>query len=136
MNFCISYFALEIWLIWLKDKCYETLTHFLTIEVSWTASYEITLLRLSAHHSPSCLKIGSLVFSDIVHDDNWQWYLVTDENRFLKKNLTAQTRVKWAKISLKIRFFGIFSSLVCCFSGDCIGKTDRKKLRAPNWVWN
>ena len=25
------------------------------------------------------LKIGSLVFSDIVHNDSWPWYLVTDE---------------------------------------------------------
>ena len=29
--------------------------------------------------------IGSLVFSDVVHDDSWPWYLVTDETRFLKK---------------------------------------------------
>ena len=33
----------------------------------------------------SFLKTGSLVFSDIVHDDSWQWYLVTSEARLLKK---------------------------------------------------
>ena len=36
--------------------------------------------------SSVCLSaIGSLVFSDIVHDDSWRWYLVTDGARFLKK---------------------------------------------------
>ena len=31
------------------------------------------------------LKIGSLVFSDIVHDDNWTWNLLTDEAGFWNK---------------------------------------------------
>ena len=39
----------------------------------------------SVHPSLNCLKIGSLVFSDIVQDDTWPWYLVTDETRFLNK---------------------------------------------------
>ena len=34
--------------------------------------------------SLSFLKIGSLVFSDIVHDDSWPWYLMTDRARFFK----------------------------------------------------
>ena len=42
-------------------------------------------IRLSVRPSLSFLKIGSLVFSDIVHDDSWPWYLVTDGTRFLKK---------------------------------------------------
>ena len=28
-------------------------------------------------------------FSDIVHDDSWPWYLVTDEARFLKKSFAG-----------------------------------------------
>ena len=44
-----------------------------TLDVSWTASYEITLcpfVCLSVCPSLNFLKIGSLVFSDIVHDDS------------------------------------------------------------------
>ena len=40
----------------------------------------------SVHPSLNFLKIESLVFSDIVHDDSWPWYLVTDGARFSKKN--------------------------------------------------
>ena len=76
-----------------------------TLDVSWTEAYEITLVRPSVRPSvclsvcpsvrpvrpPVCpslssFKIGSLVVSDIVHDDNWPWYLVTDEARYLKRN--------------------------------------------------
>ena len=39
----------------------------------------------SVHLSLTFLKLGPLVFSDIVHDDNWPWYVKTDEARFLKK---------------------------------------------------
>ena len=42
---------------------------------------------LSVCPSLSFVKIGSLVFSDIVHDDNWPWYLVTDGIRFKKKQV-------------------------------------------------
>ena len=53
-----------------------------TLNVSRTTSYEITLVRLSvplpaplsvcpsARPSLSFLKIGSIVFSDVVHDEN------------------------------------------------------------------
>ena len=37
--------------------------------------------------SLSFLKIGSLVFCDVVHDDSWPWYLVTDKARFLEKKI-------------------------------------------------
>ena len=30
-------------------------------------------------------KTGSLVFSNIVHNDSWPWYLATDEARLKKK---------------------------------------------------
>ena len=70
-----------------------------TLDVSRTASYEITLVHLSISLSlfllssvcppvrPSVhlsvsnfVKIGSLVFSNILHDDSWPWYLVTDKD--------------------------------------------------------
>ena len=83
------------------------LSCFWTLDVSRTASYEISLICvclsicLSICLSLSFLKIGSLVFSDIVHDDSWPWYLVTD-----------RIWAKWAKVRPKTRFFAIFSSLV------------------------
>ena len=55
------------------------------LDVSRAESYEITPVRLSVRLfvrlSLSFLKIRSLVFSDIVHDDSWPWYLVTEEAR-------------------------------------------------------
>ena len=56
-----------------------------TLDISRTASYETTLARLSVRPSLSFLKVGSLLFSDIVHDDSWPWYLVTDKAIFKKK---------------------------------------------------
>ena len=74
---------------------------------------------LSIRPSLTFLKIGSLVFSFIVHDDSWPWYLVTAEARFFKKKkkkiLTTGIWAKWAKIGLDIRFFDYllkFCSLV------------------------
>ena len=61
---------------------------FWTLNVGRTASYEnhsCPSVCLSVRLSLSFLRIGSLVFSDIVHNDNWSWYLVTDGARFLKK---------------------------------------------------
>ena len=77
-------------------------------------------VRLYVRPSLSFLKIGSLVFSDIVHNDSWPWYLVTDRDRFLKKKiklkkkffLAAWILAKWAKIGPETRLFAIFSSLV------------------------
>ena len=104
----------------LKANCQSTIVRSCfecwTFDVSRTASYEITFFRLSIYPSVrptlSFLKIGSLVLSDIVHDDSWPSYLVTDEARFLKKNLVAQIWAKWAKIRPKPRFFAIISILV------------------------
>ena len=80
-----------------------------TVDISQTASYEITLAERSVclyvfpsvRLSLNILMIGSLVFSDIVHDDSWQWRLVTDGARFLKKKLAAQIWAKWTKIRPK-----------------------------------
>ena len=66
--------------------CFIDLTYFGTLDVSRTASYEITLVHLSVHPSVrpslSFLKIESLVFSDIVHDDSQPSHLVTDKPGF------------------------------------------------------
>ena len=58
------------------------------LDISQTASYEITLVCLSICLSICLsLKTGLLVFSDVVDDDSWPWYLATDEGRFLKKKI-------------------------------------------------
>ena len=62
---------------------------------SRTAFYEITLVspsvclsvRTSVRPSLNFLKIESLVFSNILCDYSWPWYLVTDEAQFLKKEV-------------------------------------------------
>ena len=65
------------------------------LDMSCTVYYEITLsiyssfllsVGLSICLLLSFLKIGSSVFSDIVHDDIRPWYLVTDRTRYLKQN--------------------------------------------------
>ena len=48
------------------------------------------------------LKIWSLFFSCIVHDDSWPWRLVTDGARFLKKSFGSPNLTK---IGPKTRFF-------------------------------
>ena len=58
----------------------SVLSNFWTLDFCRTVFYEITLLclpiRLSDHPSLNFLKIKSLVFSDILLDDSWTWYLV------------------------------------------------------------
>ena len=54
--------------------------------------------RQSVRPSLNFLKIWSLVFSAIVHDDSWTWYLVTNKARFLEKLLAARNLAKRAKI--------------------------------------
>ena len=61
-------------------------------------------VRLSVRPSLSFLKIGSLLSSDIVHDDSWPWYLMTD-SQISEKKISA-------KIGPETRYFAIFSSLV------------------------
>ena len=41
---------------------------------------------LPIHPSRNFFKIRSLVFTEIIHDDSWPWYIVTDEARSLEKN--------------------------------------------------
>ena len=49
------------------------------------------------------LKIG-LLFPDIVHDDSWPWYLVTDETRLLKKIWRPKSRPNRPKLGPKLGF--------------------------------
>ena len=63
---------------------------FLMLGVSLAASYEITpvicgSVSLSVHLRVFS-KLDHCFFSDIVHDDSWPWYLVSDIARFLKNN--------------------------------------------------
>ena len=71
---------------------------FWMLDFSWTVSYE---------------KFGSLVFSDIVNDDSWPWYLGTDKVRFFGgKKWWPKFRSNGPKPVSKLVFFAIFSSLV------------------------
>ena len=110
LDFFLKLICFYLW------KTYQSLLFFLlwTLDVSRTASYEITVVPLSVRLSLSSLKIGSLVLSDIVHDDSWPWYLVTDRARFLKKTkkqnnnnkkMAAGIWAKWAKIVPETSFF-------------------------------
>ena len=79
------------------------------------AGYEITLVCLSVCLSvcPSLSFVitGLLDFYDIVHDDNWPCYLVTDKD-FWRQILATWIWVQWVKIGPKTRFFAIFPSVV------------------------
>ena len=68
---------------------------------------------------PSVTKFSQdwiISFSDIILDDSWPWYPVTNQDRFFQKILAARIWAKWAKIGSETRFFAIFSSLVYQFS--------------------
>ena len=87
------------------------------------SSDEITLVRLaSVCPSLSFLKIESLVFSDIVHDDSQPWYLVTDGARFLEKKILAvRIWTKWVKIKTKTSFLPFSQVWFITFPLNCIG---------------
>ena len=61
------------------------------------------------------LKIESLVFSDIVHDDSWPQYLLTEGGRFFKNNFGSpnfgQMAQNWPQNQV-FRHFLKFGSLV------------------------
>ena len=64
------------------------------------------------------------VFSDIVHDDTWPWYLVIDKATFLKKiNLTAKSGPKSGFLSF---------SWVWIIKTFSRGKNYEKKNWCPN----
>ena len=118
-----------------------------TLNFTWTMSYEIIIVCLSVHLSVrpslSFLKIRSLVFSVILHDDNRPWYLVTDEARFLGKKGKKKKKNEPSepKSSPKLVFFCHFlefgsyfffeiahsNSLWQCLTASR-GKTDEKNF--------
>ena len=72
---------------------------------------------LSARLSLTFLKTGSLAFSEIVHDDSWPRYVVTDQAIFLKKRLWQPAYLfQRASIRSKMCFFAIFLRLDHKFS--------------------
>ena len=72
---------------------------------------------LSARPSLTFLKIGSLAFSEIVHDDSWPRYVVTDRAIFLKKRLwQPEYLFQRASITSKMWIFAIFVRLDHKFS--------------------
>ena len=89
--------------------------YFWKLNVSRAAFYEFILVCLSVclsvRTSLNFLKIGSLIFSDIVHDDNWPWYLVTDEAIFLKKKIGSPNLGPTSLNKGQYDFFVIFLSL-------------------------
>ena len=69
-------------------------------------------VHLSVRPSLNFLKIGSSAFSDIVHDDSWRWYPVTDRAKFSKKkNWRLEFGLMGQNRAQNYAFF-IFSSLV------------------------
>ena len=102
----------------------------------------------SVRLSLSFLKIGSLVFSDIVHDGSWTWHLVNDRARFLKKSFwQPEFEPKWPKSGPNLGFFchflkfGFLVFYEISYNGSlqqCLtcsrGKIHEKKLRAQIWA--
>ena len=113
--------------IWLKCSLvsgrpiryfYCSLTHFQPSVVFGRSTLVGYYVRLSVcpsvRASLSFLKIGSLVFSDIVHDDSWPWHLVTDGAWFLKKK--KKKKKNWQQRDQNQAQNYVFSSLVHYFS--------------------
>ena len=104
------------------NLCLGALIFYWTLDFSQTASYQITLVRLyvllsihlSVRRSLNFLKIGLLVFSDIVRGDIYRtpWYIVIGGAKFLGKKLEPQILGKQVKIGCRISFFAFFWSLV------------------------
>ena len=69
----------------------------------------------SIHSSLSFLKIGLVGFSDIAHDYNYPWHLVTDWARFLKKKFDSRNLGQIGKNQVQNKVFSHslkFGSLV------------------------
>ena len=81
----------------------------------WTLDARLSIC-LSVRSSLSFLKIESLAFSNIVHDNSWPWYLRSYKARFLKKRLATRIWGQRAQIRSKMRFFVILLNLDHTFS--------------------
>ena len=107
--------------------------------VNFTKSYQAHWTLDVSCPSPSFLKIGLLVFSDIVHQDSWPWYLVTDKARFLKKKIWRSKLVSNVpKLDQRLGFLSFFQVWFISFPENCIVevKPKEKNWRIPNWGRN
>ena len=69
----------------------------------------------------SFLKIASLFFSDIVYDDTWPWYLVTNKSRFLgNKFWRPEFGLNGPKSGPKLDFFSFSQVWFISFPLNCI----------------
>ena len=76
---------------------------------------------VSVRPSLNVFKIGSLVFSDIVHDDSWSWFVVTEEDRFFKKkNWRPKFGPNGSKLGPKWGISPFYWVWVLCFPWNCI----------------
>ena len=103
-------------------------------------------VRLFVRPSLNSLKIGSSAFSDIVHDDSWPWYPVTDRAKFLKKKKLAARNGAQNYASCYFLKFGLLVFLEVAYSlQQCLTSrrdtSHGKKLGGPdfgqrnqNWV--
>ena len=121
------------------------------LNISQTASHEITLVHLSVcpsiRLSLSFQYIGLIVFSHIVYDDSWRWYLLTDGARFSKKKICGPNLDPSSQTGVQKRVFYHFpkwDSLVfleiACNDGlqQCLtpsrGKIHEKKFEIQIWA--
>ena len=106
----------------------HALFKFWMLNFGWTTYHEITLVNLSVplsislsvHPSLNFIKIGSLVFSNIVNDESWPWYLVTEKARILKKHLVAQIGPNGPKLGPNWGFLSFPWVWIIIFPWYCI----------------
>ena len=123
------------------------------LDLSRTESYEITLVHLfvclhirlsvcvSVRQSLSFLKTGSLAFPDIVHDDGWPWYLVTDAVRFLKNKFGGPNLGWMSQIQVQSYVFCnflkfgslVFLEIVCNDSLQSFPTSSRDKIHEKSF---
>ena len=106
-----------------KDPSYWYWTLYLVENVLWNFSFPSDCLSVhpSVHQSVGLslkfFKIRSLVFSHIVHDDSWPWYLVTDEARFFFKEIgSPNLGQNGPKSSPQLGFLPFCQVWFICFS--------------------
>ena len=122
---CVEHDNIEIFCFWMFDESKleralaSSSLHWVTAEILFYFE-RLTLvwwrpMKSLSSICPSVTKFSQdwiISFFDIVRDDSWPWYLVTDGARLSKKGLVAQI---WAKWSPETRFFLPFSQ-VCLIS--------------------
>ena len=107
------------------------------LDLSRTASYEITLICLSVHASLSFLMTGSLVFSGIVHVGSWPWYLVTNKSDFWREKKLSLTGQNQAQNEVFHHFleFGplVYLEIACNYSLQKCLKSSKYKTHKKFW---